>query len=144
MDNAQKAIMIGVGLFITIIIIAAVMLITGMGQNLLNKGQAQVSGISESLMNDLVAQYDGKTMSGSQVRTAAVQLINRNEEGIAVVIKNSSTDAIVESGEGQNKFKSGKAKTSGINTKLSGKDSVQYSGSVSSDSSGVTVTFTKK
>lgn len=46
MDNAQKAIMIGVGLFITIIIIAAVMLITGMGQNLLNKGQAQVSGIS--------------------------------------------------------------------------------------------------
>lgn len=144
MDNAQKAIMIGVGLFITIIIIAAVMLITGMGQNLLNKGQAQVSGISESLMNDLVAQYDGKTMSGSQVRTAAVQLINRNEEGIAVVIKNSSTDAIVESGEGQNKFKSGKAKTSGINTKLSGKDSVQYSGSVSSDNSGVTVTFTKK
>ena len=144
MDNAQKAIMIGVGLFITIIIIAAVMLITGMGQNLLNKGQAQVSGISESLMNDLVAQYDEKTMSGSQVRTAAVQLINRNEEGIAVVIKNSSTAAIVESGEGQNKFKSGTAKTSDINSILSGKDSVQYSGSVSSDSSGVTVTFTKK
>ena len=144
MDNAQKAIMIGVGLFITIIIIAAVMLITGMGQNLLNKGQNQVSGISESLMNDLVAQYDGKTMSGSQVRTAAVQLINRNEAGIAVVIKNSSTAAIVGSGKGQNKFKSGTAKTSDINSILSGKDSVQYSGSVSSGSSGVTVTFTKK
>ena len=53
MDNAQKAIMIGVGLFITIIIIAAVMLITGMGQNLLNKGQSQVNGISASLQNDL-------------------------------------------------------------------------------------------
>ena len=92
MDNAQKAIMIGVGLFITIIIIAAVMLITGMGQNLLNKGQAQVSGISESLMNDLTQQYNGKTFSGSQVRSAAVQLINRDEAGITVVIKNSAKD----------------------------------------------------
>lgn len=79
MDNAQKAIMIGVGLFITIIIIAAVMLITGMGQNLLNKGQSQVNGISASLQNDLFEQYNGKKMSGAQVRTAAVQLKNRDD-----------------------------------------------------------------
>ena len=88
MENAQKAIMIGVGLFITIIIIAAVMLITGMGQNLLNKGQTQVTGISESLENDLIQQYDGKTFSGSQVRTAAVQLINRGDQSILVKIQN--------------------------------------------------------
>lgn len=144
MDNAQKAIMIGVGLFITIIIIAAVMLITGMGQNLLNKGQAQVSGISESLMNDLTQQYNGKTFSGSQVRSAAVQLINRDEAGIAVVIKKSSKDAIVEDGEKQNKFKSGTAETSDINTILSGKDSVKYSGSVETGNGTVTVIFTEK
>lgn len=144
MDNAQKAIMIGVGLFITIIIIAAVMLITGMGQNLLNKGQAQVSGISESLMNDLTQQYNGKTFSGSQVRSAAVQLINRDEAGIAVVIKKSSKEAIVEDGENQNKFKSGTAETSDINTILSGKDSVKYSGSVETGNGTVTVIFTEK
>ena len=144
MDNAQKAIMIGVGLFITIIIIAAVMLITGMGQNLLNKGQAQVSGISESLMNDLTQQYNGKTFSGSQVRSAAVQLINRDEAGIAVVIKDSATAGVVEDGTGQNKFKSGTAKTSEINTILSGKDSVKYSGSVETGNGTVTVTFTAK
>lgn len=144
MDNAQKAIMIGVGLFITIIIIAAVMLITGMGQNLLNKGQAQVSGISESLMNDLTQQYNGKTFSGSQVRSAAVQLINRDEAGIAVIIKNTADAAIVESGNGQNKFISGTAKTSEINTILSGKDSVKYSGSVDTGNGTVTVTFTAK
>lgn len=86
MDNAQKAIMIGVGLFITIIIIAAVMLITGMGQNLLNKGQSQVNGISESLMNDLTQQYNGKQLSGAQVRTAAVQLVNRGDSAIVVQI----------------------------------------------------------
>ena len=136
MDNAQKAIMIGVGLFITIIIIAAVMLITGMGQNLLNKGQAQVSGISESLMNDLTQQYNGKTFSGSQVRSAAVQLINRDEAGITVqIIEGSKTKSYV----------SGTATTSGINTALSGKDSVKYSGSVDSTGNGtVIVKFTKK
>ena len=138
MDNAQKAIMIGVGLFITIIIIAAVMLITGMGQNLLNKGQTQVSGISESLMNDLTQQYNGKTFSGTQVRTAAVQLINRDESGLTVTIKKGT-------GSGEEKsFVSGTAKTDEINTWLSGQDSVKYGGSVTTTNGTVTVTFTKK
>ena len=127
MDNAQKAIMIGVGLFITIIIIAAVMLITGMGQNLLNKGQDQVSGISESLMNDLVAQYDDKTMSGSQVRTAAVQLINRNDSTISVYIGGDQADKV--------------ASTSDVNTKTKGKDTQKYTGSVTNSGSSIKVVF---
>lgn len=138
MDNAQKAIMIGVGLFITIIIIAAVMLITGMGQNLLNKGQAQIGGISESLMNDLTQQYNGKTLSGSQVRSAAVQLINRDEAGITVVIKNSAND------ETNTSFTKDTKSTKDVNDKLKGKDSVKYSGSVDTGNGTVTVTFTAK
>ena len=86
MDNAQKAIMIGVGLFITIIVIAAVMLITGIGQDLLNSGTQQLSGISESLRTQIIDQYDGKVMTGSQVRSAAVDLVNRNEASIVVNI----------------------------------------------------------
>ena len=86
MDNAQKAIMIGVGLFITIIVIAAVMLITGIGQDLLNSGTQQLSGISESLKTQIIDQYDGKVMTGAQVRTAAVDLVNRNETSIVVKI----------------------------------------------------------
>lgn len=139
MDNAQKAIMIGVGLFITIIIIAAVMLITGMGQNLLNKGQAQVEGISESLMNDLTAQYDGKTMSGSQVRTAAVQLANRSDANISVVIKDSSSDSSATTVNSS----TSDINTS-VNTKLKGKDTKKYEGSVTNSSGSVTVTFTGK
>lgn len=139
MDNAQKAIMIGVGLFITIIIIAAVMLITGMGQNLLNKGQAQVEGISESLMNDLTAQYDGKTMSGSQVRTAAVQLANRSDANISVVIKDSSSDSAPTTINSS----TSDINTS-VNTKLKGKDTKKYEGSVANSSGTVTVTFTGK
>ncbi|MEG2348781.1 MAG: hypothetical protein RSB67_03955 [Clostridia bacterium] len=70
MDNAQKAIMIGVGLFITIIIIAAVMLITGMGQDMINNSQSQVSNISSSLQAQLTSDFDGTTVTGAQVVSA--------------------------------------------------------------------------
>ena len=137
MDNAQKAIMIGVGLFITIIIIAAVMLITGMGQNLLNQGQAQVEGISESLMNDLTAQYDGKIMSGSQVRTAAVQLANREDANITVVITEGTSSTTI--------LPTDTNKTSAINTALRGNDINKYEGSLGTTTAGgIMVTFTLK
>ena len=146
MDNAQKVIMIGVGLFITIIIIAAVMLITGMGQNLLNKGQAQVSGISESLMNDLVAQYDGKTMSGAQVRTAAVQLVNRDDATITVVIAESGTTTGGTTTGGTTSYtKATSNVTNSINAKIKALGTTsQFVGSVSNSGGAVTVTFTKK
>ena len=125
MDNAQKAIMIGVGLFITIIIIAAVMLITGMGQNLLNKGQSQVNGISASLQNDLFEQYNGKKMSGAQVRTAAVQLKNRDDaENITIKI-----DGVE------------KTTTAEINTATSATATKMYTGTVTQDLDAGTVTI---
>jgi hypothetical protein len=140
MDNAQKAIMIGVGLFITIIIIAAVMLITGMGQNLLNKGQAQVEGISESLMNDLTAQYDGKKMSGSQVRTAAVQLVNREDASITVRIINGADTK----DQPEIAYNSSENKENKINDALRGNITAKYTGVVKSTSTkGVVVAFVK-
>ena len=84
MDNAQKAIMLGVGLFITIIVIAAVMAITGIGQDLLNQGQSQLSGLSGQLAPQIQSQYDQQTMSGTQVKSA----INKyyNDSSIAVYV----------------------------------------------------------
>lgn len=125
MDNAQKAIMIGVGLFITIIIIAAVMLITGMGQNLLNKGQSQVNGISASLQNDLFEQYNGKKMSGAQVRTAAVQLKNR-DDAVSITIKIGGAE---------------KKTTDEINTATSATATKMYTGKVTQDLDNGTVTI---
>lgn len=88
MDNAQKAIMIGVGLFITIIIIAAVMAITGMGTDLLNKGQNQLGGISGQLEQQLTAEFNNVQMSGSQVLAA----INRyyNDGSMIVSLYNTT------------------------------------------------------
>ncbi len=80
MDNAQKAIMIGVGLFITIIVIAAVMLITGMGQDLLNSGVDEVNNISSNLKAQLTSEFDGNTnLSGSQV-IAAIKKYYTNKD----------------------------------------------------------------
>lgn len=89
MDNAQKAIMIGVGLFITIIVIAAVMLITGIGQDLLNSGTQKASSISDNLQAQLTSQYDGTTLTGSQV-VAAVKS-NYKTDGLAVEVVHDST-----------------------------------------------------
>lgn len=79
MDNAQKAIMIGVGLFITIIIIAAVMLITGMGQDMLNSGAKQITDLSDNLSKQLYNDYNGKTgISGSEVISVIKTNYNKN------------------------------------------------------------------
>lgn len=84
MESAQKAIMIGVGLFITIIIIAAVMTITGIGQDLLNQGQSQLSGISGQLQSQLQTQYDQVTMSGSLVKAAISKYYNDPQVVVAL------------------------------------------------------------
>ncbi len=86
MENAQKAIMIGVGLFITIIIIAAVMLITGMGQDLLNRGTEQLGGISGQLEQQLTSQYDNTEVSGSQVLSALQKYYN--DTSLVIYVQN--------------------------------------------------------
>ncbi len=85
MDNAQKAIMLGVGLFITIIVIAAVMAITGIGQDLLNQGQNQLSGLSGQLASQVQSQYDQVKMSGTQVKTAINKYYNDNSLAVFVI-----------------------------------------------------------
>lgn len=85
MDNAQKAIMIGVGLFITIIIIAAVMLITGMGQDMLTSGQQQVSNISSSLQAQITSDFDGTTVTGAQVISAVKRYYT--DETMVITVK---------------------------------------------------------
>lgn len=89
MDNAQKAIMIGVGLFITIIIISSVLLISNMGTNLITSAQSQLSGITKGLQNQITAAYDGKTLTGAEV-IAAFQQYESSEMSIIVAINTST------------------------------------------------------
>ena len=70
MDNAQKAIMIGVGIFITLLIIAAVMAIVNLGIGFMNTGTDRAEALRDAIVNSLYDQYDGKTISGARVVTA--------------------------------------------------------------------------
>ena len=100
MDNAQKAIIIGVGLFITIIVIAAVMLITGMGQDLLNSGTNQLSNTTNAISNkrNLYSGYDNKSLSGRRTLTAINQLLN--DVNIKVIgIQNIRSNSLYSSNE---------------------------------------------
>jgi len=89
MDNAQKAIMIGVGLFITIIIISAVLLITNLGTGLINDAQSQLSNISSAVQSQITSSYDGKTMTGNDVISAVQQYQNSNDISVRIVVANN-------------------------------------------------------
>ncbi len=89
MDNAQKAIVVGVALFITIIIVAAVMLITGIGTNLLNKGTDKASNVAAQLDQTELEQYDNTTMSGALV-VSAIKKYN-TDSNIVVVVKTGTS-----------------------------------------------------
>lgn len=70
MDNAQKAIMIGVGLFITILIISAVMLIVTSAVNMINNASSNLGNLEATLQESLTRQYDGTSLTGTQVISA--------------------------------------------------------------------------
>ena len=88
MDNAQKAIMIGVGLFITIIIISAVMLITSAGQDLMNNSMNELNNISDSLSRQLYSDFAGGTFTGSEVIAAVKKYTG--QEGLTVTVYTDS------------------------------------------------------
>lgn len=92
MDNAQKAIMIGVGLFITIIIISAVLLIVNLGTGLVDDATSELGTMSTSLQNQILQSYDNKLLTGVQVRSAIQQYLRATDMTV-VLAKDSTTIA---------------------------------------------------
>ena len=96
MDNAQKAIMIGVGLFITILIIAAVMVITTSGIDFINRGGDAISAMSDSIQKMLLDKYDDVTVTGAEV-ISAVKLYS--EYDMAIEVKPTTNAQYLEFGK---------------------------------------------
>lgn len=105
MDNAQKAIMIGVGLFITIIVIAAIMMITGIGQDLINKSTGKLNGISNELEESMKSNYDQVTWTGSQVNQQLKKLTTEEYMAVYVITTRGATleDFTLGAGDGTSK-----------------------------------------
>lgn len=96
MDNAQKAIMIGVGLFITIIIISAVLLVVNLGTGLMNDATSELGSISGVLRGQILDNYDGKTKTGSEILAAVRQY--SNSDTVSIIIDNAGTKYYVGAG----------------------------------------------
>ena len=90
MDNAQKAIMIGVGLFITIIIISAVLLIVNLGTGLVDDATAELGSMATTLQTQILQTYDGKVVSGTQVKAATNQYAN--DASLCIVLCTKESD----------------------------------------------------
>lgn len=97
MDNAMKAIMIGVGLFITIAVVSAVLIIMGMGNNITNDSIEELTGLQGQLANELYSKFDDKQVAGSQVLSAVKQYYNKNNIGI-ILYNNKKGATAVHSG----------------------------------------------
>ena len=93
MDNAQKAIMIGVGLFITIIIIAAVMVIVNMGQGLVNDGTKEISKLSSEMQRSMTLEYDNKIKTGVEV-LAAIKKYYKDPDRVIILVNDGSKTQI--------------------------------------------------
>lgn len=98
MENAQKAIIIGVGLFIAIIIISAVLLITNIGTDLINNSRNQMSNISKSLQNQIIETFDGKTVTGAEVIAACQQYENSDSISIKIIVSTSPSNIDFQTG----------------------------------------------
>lgn len=93
MDNAQKAIMIGVGLFVTILIVSAVMLIVNISINFINNGTKQFSNLSDALQQQLTQEYDDVTVTGAKV-ISTVQLYCTDQDMILEVQPTTGGDIL--------------------------------------------------
>ena len=96
MDNAQKAVIIGVGLFITIIIISAVLLITNLGTDLIGGATAETATMSAGLKTQLLEKFDGKTYLGSTLLSQLKYYSGSNE--ISIAVWNKMSDAAIAAG----------------------------------------------
>jgi len=86
MENGQKAIMIGVGVFITILIISIVILITNLGTGMSERGATKIGKINSSLEKQIISQYENQTVTGQDV-VFAIENYYGDLNGIIYTIK---------------------------------------------------------
>lgn len=101
MDNAQKAIMIGVGLFITIIIISAVLLITNMGTGMIKKAETDIGSITAQMESEILTKYDGKVITGAETLEAVRKYYYNGSLRLMVINTNPSASDYAFAGLGQ-------------------------------------------
>ncbi len=95
MENTTKAILIGVGLFITIALISAVLVIMGVGNNLIRNSSDNLNGIAAQLEKSLTEQFDDKTVMGSDVSSCLKEYYSSTKLTITLNNQENSANTLV-------------------------------------------------
>lgn len=98
MDNATKAIMIGVGLFITVIIISAVLVVVNLGTGAMNNASNSMGSVLENLKSPL--DLKGTKLSAAQAK-ALVEKAQNGEFNYAVTVYVDDSNYAIGSPSGQ-------------------------------------------
>lgn len=94
MENSTKAIIIGVALFITISVVSAVMLITGIGTDAMNSSNQQLAGVASNVASQLLADYDVQEMTGANVIASVKKFYDK--QNFILCVDTSNTDGYYE------------------------------------------------
>lgn len=89
MENTTKAILIGVGLFITIALISAVLVIMNVGNNMINDSQNELQSISDTLTSEMTDNFDGKIVQGAEV--LAFMKKHHSSQEVSVALNNTAS-----------------------------------------------------
>ena len=117
MDNATKAIMIGVGLFITVIIISAVLVVVNLGTGAMNSASNSMGAMLDNLKSPL--DWDGKEkVSGTDVNTLLKNARNNKfNYPVTVLTSASGQNAVIASPTGSGyTFKKSSTTLSGLSS----------------------------
>jgi len=92
MENSLKAIIIGAGVVITLIVVSIGFLLMRSGQDTAQNAINQLGGINKEMSDSQYTNYDGLEVSGSEV----VNVLNRFKDeyiGIQVITKKNTAGA---------------------------------------------------
>ena len=78
MENIQKATAIIVAILLTLLIVAGVILITASGKNVVDTSMSQVNKLSNSFYKKLYSDFEGTTLSGTEVVAALNKYMGYN------------------------------------------------------------------
>ena len=94
MENTTKAILIGVGLFITIALISAVLVIMNVGNKMITDSQGELEGISQTFKAEMTDAFDGKKVTGAEVLAFMKKHYSSAEVSIALNNTASPSEAV--------------------------------------------------
>lgn len=140
MENGTKAVILGVSLFLTLLIISTVLLITNLSVSQTRDSKNEIRDMSKTIETQLITQYDNTIVTGQDIVTA-IDLYNEQlnfniivRDGIFIPVSGTSLTK-------QNAWKVKNSNVGGISVILSSGYILQYFPLKNTNSTWIYITY---